>query len=278
MLTSVYLVPHGMQVIPGLEEPYHEGFRPIHEALLQAGRDREADGPELLILLTPHGHTLPGSYLVYLHGRFQGLLYALTESNVFGELKSRALWTGDLPAAGQLLEAMRGAGLAAEGLVQGSPDYPLTLAWGEVVPLTYLAGSSAPRVVIISLPRRRSEGVAGMQAELAALGRVLLDYARAQAARVAIICSADLAHRHAASGPYGYHKSAAAFDRRALEWAQKPTREGLQGLLALDLTARACGLAGLCVLQEILEAEGLGCRSLTYAAPTYFGLLVSRWA
>lgn len=53
MLTSIFMAPHGMQIIPGLEEPYAEGFRPLHEALAQARRQLVADEPESMILLTP---------------------------------------------------------------------------------------------------------------------------------------------------------------------------------------------------------------------------------
>ncbi len=276
MLTSVCLIPHGMQIIPGLEDHQPAAFHSLHDAMLRAGRDLRADQPDLLLLLTPHGHCIESAYLVYLHERFQGLHYRLTESNVFGEVGERFLWPGDRPAAEALLAALVAAGLPAEGLVQGSPGYPLTLAWGETVPLTYLAGSPGPRVIILALPRTRRDPRA-VGGQLERLGHTLLSFARAREERVALAVSADLSHVHDSSGPYGAHESAQPFDRLAQEWAREPTRERLERMLELQPTALACGLAGMCALQPLLAEAEMSLTWLAYAAPTYFGMMVARW-
>lgn len=277
MLTSAYLVAHGMQILPGLEEPYAEGFRPLHVAMEDAGRRLRAEQVELLILLTPHGTLLPTAYGVYLNERLQGLYYRLTESNVFGDLRSRALWRGDREGAERLLAVLQGAGLGAEGLLTGSASYPAALAWGEVVPLHYLAGAAGPEVIVVSLPRSRADPVA-IREELEGLGRALLAFASAEARRTSLVVSADLAHTHSAAGPYGAHQSAPAFDREAQAWACAPERGTLRRMLELQPTALACGMAGMCALQPVLEAGPFTCSGVTYAAPTYFGMMVAHWA
>ena len=277
MLVSAYLVPHGMQIIPGLEEPYSEGFRPLHEAMEQAGHDLRAEQPDLLLLLAVHGLSLPAAYAVYLNDRLQGLLYRLTESNVFGELGSRRLWQADRPAAEALLQRLAAAGLPAEGVVQGAPSHPITLAWGETVPLCYLAGEAGPRVVVISLPRKIAGDLTAMQGELDGLGQVCVEYARAFAGRVSLVVSGDLSHVHRASGPYGQDPSAPVFDGLAQRWARNPSRELVSDLLGLRPKALACGMAGICVLQTVLDATHLACTQATYAAPTYFGMMVAHW-
>jgi len=276
MLISAYLVPHGNQIIPGLEQPYAEGFRPLHQAMEQA-RDRlAADGADLLILLTPHGIALPEAYGVYLNERLQGLYYDLSESNVFGQVRGRALWPGDRTVAEGLVAALQGAGLPAAGLLQGAPSFPIALTWGELVPLHYLGSSGSPRVVVVSLPRTRAN-LLKIEDQLFTLGRTLRDFASRTEQRASLVISADLAHTHTAEGPYGVHASAPAYDHLAQEWAWAPTRERLAGLLELQPTALACGMAGMCALQPVLEAEGLVCSGVTYAVPTYFGMMVARW-
>jgi hypothetical protein len=61
------------------------------------------------------------------------------------------------------------------------------------------------------------------------------------------------------------------------QWVREPTRERLDGLLALQPTARACAMAGMCSLQVVLERSALRSTGGVYAAPTYFGMLAARW-
>jgi|GEM_PF-3002994 len=276
MLLSAYLVPHGNQIIPGLEEPYPAGFLPLHEAMQRARSELAADAAEILILLTPHGITLPDAYGVYLNERLQGFYYDLSESNVFGQLKGRALWPADRPAAEELLGALQAAGLPATGLIQGSATFPIALTWGELVPLHYLGSAGSPRVVVISLPRSRAS-LPQLQSQFFALGQALFAFADRDRRRISLVISADLAHTHTAAGPYGVHSSAPVFDRLAQEWAWQPTRERLARLLELQPTALACGMAGMCALQPVIEAARLAASSVTYAVPTYFGMMVARW-
>jgi aromatic ring-opening dioxygenase LigB subunit len=278
MLSSVLMLPHGAEIIPTPGQPYNEAFRPLHSAMEQAGQALAARKSDLVIMFTPHGYNLDAAYTIYLHERFQGLFYNLTESNIFGDIAGRMLWAGNREQADAVLSGLQRCGVAAEGLVHGSPTYPLALAWGESVPLRYLLNGDKPQVVLIGLPRSRHDRLIQMQDDLATLGRVLLSVAAAYPGAVSIVSSADLSHTHAVQSPYGYHESASVFDATVQAWATTPTRDKLERMLALQPTALACGMAGMCVLQTVLEAAPLPCQQLVYAAPTYFGMAVSQWA
>lgn len=278
MLVSTYMLPHGADMIPGIKEPYPEGFRPVHLAMEQMGRTLAAENPDLVIMLVPHGYTLPEQHVVYLHERYLGLLYDATNPDTFGALHMADIWPGDRAAAEQVLAAMQAKRIPATGLIQGGPAFALTLAWSETVPLHYLMKKCKPRIVIISLPRTRYDKLMAMQPDLAALGDVLYEFAAAHEQRVSIIMSADMAHTHDASGPYGFHESAAKFDYHVDYWIRSPRRDRLNQMLALQPTGLACGMAGMCVLQVILERAHLQSQERTYAAPTYFGLMVAHWA
>ena len=116
-----------------------------------------------------------------------------------------------------------------------------------------------------------------MQNDLAALRRALLDIAAAYPGGVSIVSSADLAHTHSAQGRDGFHESAAAFDALVQRWARTPERETLNRLLALQPTAKACGIAGMCMLQTIFDSGHLTCGPTTCAVPSYFGMMVAQW-
>lgn len=278
MLVSAYMLPHGTDMIPGVKEPYPEGFRPVHLAMEQAGKTIAAENPDLVVMLVPHGYTLPEQHVVYLHERYLGLLYDATNPDVFGSVKFSDIWHGDRAAAEQLLAAMQARNIPATGLIQGGPPFALTLAWSETVPLHYLTKSCAPRIVIVSLPRTRHEKILAIQNDLAALGNALYDFASERDERVSIVISADMAHTHDASGPYGFHESADKLDYLVQHWVRSPKRDRLRQMLALQPTGLACGMAGMCVLQVILDRSLLQSTASTYAAPTYFGMMVAHWA
>jgi aromatic ring-opening dioxygenase LigB subunit len=278
MLVSAYMLPHGTDIIPGIKEPYGEGFRPLHLAMEQAGKTLAAENPDLVIMLVPHGYTLPEQHVVYLHERYLGLLYDASNPDVFGAVQMADIWRGDRAAAEQVLAAMQAKHIPASGLIQGGPPFALTLAWSETVPLRYLLKDCAPRVVIISLPRTRYDKMLAIQPDLAALGDVLYEFAAASEQRVSIVISADLAHTHDAGGPYGFHKAAAKLDDHVDYWVRSPKRERLNQMLALQTDGKACGMAGMCVLQVILDRAHLKATTHTYAAPTYYGMMVAHWA
>ncbi len=278
MLTSILMLPHGAEIIPAPGHPYNEMFRPLHRAMEEVGQQTARDNTDLLIMLTPHGTSLAEAFGVYQAERYQGIFYDLSESNVYGDVISHSLWSGDAEQAKRLLESLKQRGIAAEGIIQGSPDYPLALTWSEAVPLHYLAAADNPRALIMSLPRKRFSQLGAMQQDLIRLARVYLDLAEAYPGRASIVISADLAHTHSDSGPYGFHESAAVFDSLVQEWVRSPTEDRLASLLALQPTAKACGMAGLRVLQTILSETKLTSQQAVYAVPTYYGMLVARWS
>jgi aromatic ring-opening dioxygenase LigB subunit len=277
MLSSILMLPHGAEIVPGSHDPYNDAFAPPHTALERAAQQTAADKPDLFILVTPHGYTLPDDYVVYLHSRYQGLLYRLGESNIFGAIQTQAIWPADAGAAERLLAKMRAVGVPTQGLIQGGADYPLTLAWAESVPMHYLMRTVAAKTVIVSLPRQRLQGLMEMQQDLAALGAILLDLAAAHPGPVCVVISADLAHTHNAQGPYGYHPAAARFDAVVQEWVTTSTRDRLEALLALQPDAKACGMAGMCVAQTMIDQTQMPGQLLAYAVPTYFGMAAARW-
>jgi aromatic ring-opening dioxygenase LigB subunit len=278
MLSSILMLPHGSEIIPTADRPYNEAFRPLHEAMLQAGASVAERKTGLIILMTPHGYGLGTAYNVYLHDRYDGLFHDLSHSNIFGQIASHTRWAGERAQAEQLLAALKEKGIPADGLIYGGSDYPLPLGWGESVPLHYIADGDKPHAVLMALPRTRYDHLLDMQNDLAGIGRIWLDMANAYPGNVCLVSSADLAHTHSATGPYGFHESAAAFDALLQQWVHAPKRETIAQLLALQPTAKACGMSGLIMLQTILEATGFTCVQATYACPTYFGMMVARWS
>merc|ERR1711871_1096789 len=110
---------------------------------------------------------------------------------------------------------------------------PAELGWGEVVPLSFMnssaltttatrharlrarrvtyAHAATPPVVVWSMPSRRYKEEVAMVPELLTVGAAVFDFLDRLERRVVVVTSADLAHTHLASGPYGFSDAAEPF-------------------------------------------------------------------
>jgi aromatic ring-opening dioxygenase LigB subunit len=114
-----------------------------------------------------------------------------------------------------------------------------------------------PHVVIWSVPARRYTETLSMvsSGELTALGRGLGVAAEALPQRVVVVVSADLAHTHLASGPYGFSPDAEPFDEACGVWARTLDSAALvTTALGHANNAESCGYTGLVVLDGLLQA------------------------
>ena len=91
---------------------------------------------------------------------------------------------------------------------------PFPLKWGEVIPLHFITPHlpSHSQVMVISQPNRRYNDSVQMIPELTNLGTHLYELLHLLKERVVVIISADLAHTHLSSGPYGYSNASQPFD------------------------------------------------------------------
>ncbi|MHB8469364.1 MAG: DODA-type extradiol aromatic ring-opening family dioxygenase [Gaiellaceae bacterium] len=216
----------------------------LREAMDELGRRFDAAAPEAAIVITPHNVHVEGHFAVVVSARI-------------GPVEC------DRELAAAALAALREAGLPAVGVSYGGNDATqaeMPLDWGTDVPLAFMRAS---RVVVISPARDRPF------AEHVRAGKAL----RSLAGRQALIASADHGHAHDPDGPYGYHPAAQTYDALLQEiLGRTPLR--FEPLAAVVEDARADSLWQLLVLEG---AVGRSARAelLSYAAPTYYGMLVA---
>ena len=134
MISSIHFLPHGMQIIPGLQQSYDSRFSSLDKHM----REVTLEGV-ITLLITPHGLALEDEYLFYNNNLFQGLYYNIEPqtSVVYGDLISKKLFSGSQEITSIFMHEL-GKIVDVRSAIQGSPDYAMTLAWGETVPLYYL--------------------------------------------------------------------------------------------------------------------------------------------
>jgi AmmeMemoRadiSam system protein B len=82
---------------------------------------------------------------------------------------------------------------------------------------------------------------------------------------IAVICSADLAHRHASDAPFGFSPQAKEFDDLLVADLQNGSASSiLQMDPSLPANARTCGYNAICLLLGILDRVNYSPELLSY--------------
>jgi aromatic ring-opening dioxygenase LigB subunit len=264
-IIGTFVIPHGdFAYDPSLVNNTN-GSRHVHRAAVALGAAIANARPDIVLLSTPHGVAADRDFLLYENSAAEG--YADVGLDLQDPVKyppyrvdlSNVSMDGQLATA--LVQEGRSRGLNVSGLLSFGDDQPQQLGWGEVIPLSFLNATlqtGGSRVVVVSSPSRRySEEAESMVQELLTMGRFFFDYLdNAINETVAVVASADLAHTHLQSGPYGYSPAAEPFDLAVGAWAA--TLEGTwltDTAAALADDALSCGFTGMVMIQGLIAAS-----------------------
>jgi len=268
------IVPHG-SVIPGT--PGADACAATTAAMREIGRRLAAAQPDTVVVVTPHGIRVDGALAVSCSERAAGVL-----DDPITEHREQRPVRVDLAVDRDLARALLAGATAASvptvaahyGATTGPHDcYPLD--WGAIVPLWFLGARFTPRPrAVLVVPSR----LLPLDA-LTSFGRALAGAATASERRVALVASADLAHAHAADGPYGFDPAAAAFDA----WIEAAVKDGDLNRLRepdMEMVRRAApdGLWQILVLAGALEHTPMRGEFLSYERPSYYGMLTAAYA
>ena len=269
-LVFACIAPHGGYAIPEACTPDEANLAPATQAgMLELGRRCDAAGPEVLVVLTPHGIHVEGHFAVVISGRMAG------------SLDDAPVVVLDVPVARDLatsiLAGLQEANIPAVGLSFGGnvpSDAVMPMDWGTLIPLWYLGGRrEPPRSIVVVAPARDRP-----LAEHVAAGVVVAAAANRSGLRVGLVASADQAHTYRADGPYGLSPRAAELDERILA----AVREGrLLSLLDLDPAlveeAKPDSWWQLLMLAGATD-DAWRPEVISFEVPTYFGMLCAAYS
>jgi aromatic ring-opening dioxygenase LigB subunit len=285
-ILETYFLPHGMQIIPGLEDIYSKKFSTIHEAMLLVQEDVKKNCPDIFILFTPHGLAADESFLIYRNQILRGYYPRLVSSNVDGtEIKEVLEIESDITMIDKLFSHLKEKKINISNISLGAPQFPGPLAWGELVPMYYLHKSCPKtKLIVISLPKKRYEASSFKQ-ELLNIGHHIGDFCSSSLESFTLIFSGDLAHTHKEDSSFGYSKYAQEFDNLIIKWIQS-LDETILLSDAYDIVdkAKVCGLSTLTIFQGVNEFLSektnkpyFSSHLYSYAAPTYFGMAIAKF-
>jgi aromatic ring-opening dioxygenase LigB subunit len=269
-LNYACIAPHGGEVIPKLAtRTTLRKFGKTREGMFRLANEISDAKPDTIVIATPHNLRLCGKIGVVTSENSSGRLQASRRSRKSVGLKVKC----DREFAKELLYRAAKKGLPVVGANYGgsegtSSDMPMD--WGTLVPLWFVVKGHRhdPKVVIVT-PSREIPLTQNFE-----FGRTIGDLMEKKSKRYAFIASADQAHAHRKSGPYGFSKAAAEYDRLVIDAIEKNRIQSVMHLeKKLVEKAKPDSLWQMTILAGVISAITTHSRLYSYQVPTYYGMI-----
>jgi aromatic ring-opening dioxygenase LigB subunit len=144
----------------------------------------------------------------------------------------------------------------------------MPLDWGTIVPLFFLGSSHK---VLVLTPSRELP-----LSELVDFGKIVRSASERLGRRIAFVASADQAHAHDKSGPYGFNKAAERYDTIIQEIVKQANLDRLLDLpLKMIQKAKPDSLWQMLILHGALSEGKYRTVFSYYGRPSYYGMLVA---
>jgi aromatic ring-opening dioxygenase LigB subunit len=265
-LVYACIAPHGGEIVPALAGNKLPMFMDTRRGMKRLASEMKQARPDTIVIASPHN--------LRLH-RHIGVVTAENSSGSAREggreIRYRAKC--DKALAQELVDAAEREGLPVVGAAYGVYEGPLSdlaMDWGTLIPLWFfLKGNGLKCKIVIVTPSR---GIP--LAQNYEFGKVVAKVAQEEKKRVALVASADQAHTHKKSGPYGFSPEAEKYDR----FVVNAIKNGELGTI-MDLepgfidSARPDSLWQMTMLAGALAVVPMEGRLVSYQAPTYYGML-----
>lgn len=251
------IVPHPPILIPAIGQENLKQVAKTCEALKDLERDLYAAKPDILIIISPHGHIDPENFTINLADQFE------INFESFGDFATALKVGGNI----SLMTNDRDR-LSAKSPVNIISEPKLDHGVG--IPFYYL-GQNLPNIKIIPIYFSLLDSQAHLE-----FGKNLKEAILNTEKRIAVIASGDLSHALTENAPAKFNPAGKEFDELLIELLKK---EDAQKLVNLDKVlienAAECGLRSILILLGILNNIKFQTKILSYEAPFGVGYLVA---
>jgi aromatic ring-opening dioxygenase LigB subunit len=228
------------------------------QAMLELEKELYLAKPDTLVVITPHGPSLPDSVVINMSPEY------ITNFEEFGDLVTKSKWKSCMMLIDRIREDFKLKHLPL------SLDSVPELDYGAAVPLWYLT-QHLPDIKVIPVVTSQLDMKTHYN-----IGKELKDELMSSINRVAVIASADLSHRVGEQSPEGLSPKGVAFDDKVLDMI---TKGNVVGMLDFDeewlAEAKCCGSKVLATLAGVLDEVKYSPRVFSYERPFGVGYLVA---
>ncbi|MDE1853302.1 MAG: extradiol ring-cleavage dioxygenase [Thaumarchaeota archaeon] len=270
-LVYACIAPHGGEIVPALAGSKLRMFLPTRKGMKTLAQEMRRARPDTIVVASPHN--------LRLH-RHIGVVTAENSSGMVAEGRRRIRLRAkcDVEFAKKVVDAAEGKGLPVVAATYGVYEGPLSdmaMDWGTLIPLWFfLRGTGLKSRIVIVTPSRGIPLSQNFD-----FGKVLAEVAEGERKRIAFVASADQAHAHRKSGPYGYSPDAGKYDRFVVDAVQDGR---LGSIMELDKglidRAKPDSLWQMTMLAGAISAVPMEGTLHSYQAPTYFGMLCAGYS
>jgi aromatic ring-opening dioxygenase LigB subunit len=269
-MTVVYacIAPHGGEIIPELaSKSIVHRFEETRVAMRVLARKMSEVRPQTIVIASPHNLRLLSKIAVIISENSTGTLKGSSNRSI--ALRARC----DVDFAKRVVSESEKGGLPVVGANYGTatgPSSDMQMDWGTLVPLWFMLKEQRlkSKILIVApsreIPLRTNFDFGRL------VGRLMNSDKKR---KFAFIASADQAHAHSRSGPYGFSPAASKYD----DFVQKAIRDNnLKRILRLKPSfieaAKPDSPWQMVMLAGINEVVPLRSQLLSYQVPSYYGM------
>jgi aromatic ring-opening dioxygenase LigB subunit len=269
-MTLLYscIAPHGGEIVPSLasKSMFHK-FDETRRSMEKMARKISKADPDTIILASPHNLRLLNRIAVVTTENSSGRLVGSSKRSVHLHASC------DKAFAEKIVHESEREHLPVVGANYGTAEGPasdMQMDWGTLVPLWFVLKrpKNKTRIVIVGpsreIPLRMNYRFGRL------LGRMMSDDRKK---RFVFVASADQAHAHLKSGPYGFDRAAAKYDRLVVNAIRD---NNLGSLLRLNRKfvekAKPDSLWQIAILAGVVDVVRSQSELISYEVPTYYGM------
>ncbi len=271
-MTLVYacIAPHGTDLIPRLAtKTTLRSFEETRKGMRALAREVKRVRPDTIIIASPHNLRVHQNIAVVTAENSSGRVSGWNRPGRTVSMNVKC----DVEFAKDLFQEATWERLPVVGVNYGTFEgkySDMAMDWGTLVPLWFFIRENRIRpTVVIVTPSREIP----LKQNLA-FGRVIAKLCQRKRKRFVFVASADHAHAHRKDGPYGFHTSAAKYDRFVVEAIEDNDLDRvmrLDGKLVED--AKPDSLWQMALLAGISEHVAFDAKLYSYQVPTYYGMI-----
>ena len=263
------IAPHAGEIIPELaSKAMLPKFEETRAAMRVLAKRISETHPQTVVIASPHNLRLVSRIAVVVSESASGTLKGVPNRSVslrarcdidFGRILVRQAEKEGLPVVG-----------ANYGTATGSSS-DIQMDWGTLVPLWFILkeGKLKPKILIVTPSREiplRKNFVFGQL-----LGRLM---SKDRKRKFVFIASADQAHAHSRTGPYGFSRAAQKYDDLVLRAIRDNNMKRILRLKPRFIEdAKPDSLWQMVILAGINELVPLRSQLLSYQVPSYYGMV-----
>lgn len=263
------IMPHGGEIIPELAAPKdHQLVQETTTAARTIAREIRRTNPHTIVIASPHTLRLQNHIAIIMTENSTGELKGTGSRKVSLKLKC------DREFARELLRESTQQRLPVVGANYGTAEGPtsdMAMDWGTLVPMWFIAKEERVKArLVIVAPSREIP----LEQNIS-FGKVLARLAeREKNHRVVFVASADQAHAHQKSGPYGFHRAASKYDKFVSQAIRENRISSISRLTNRFVeNAKPDSLWQMAMLVGVTKVIEMRGSLLSYQVPTYYGMI-----